>query len=763
MNGTNLTTEDESQSSGKPEIEVINVGIEKKFCDSLCELNEQDPFNLIRHFRDICSTKALQVKDQLVDSPEDPQIEQEFENWQLETKLWHLVEILYSYRLGDIELDKVDSHSSVAIQEENFRKSNKHVAEIGMIIDWIQYNSESVDTLTVPWITKWKHSLTHFETKDLNKLLNHEVPDNYIAEFDIDAPIRLGKRVHPDDEKIDDETFKTIYELILIHNYDEALKIANETGNYTLSMILVGDMLPYLDPVIDKEYIQHRNLKFDGAFGCKHKLLWYQTVYKLSQQRNICKYERMIYSFLSGANINENLNDTKTWDKSLLLYCNQLMVYEIIKFYESIDTNNDKLTSIKVIEPQTTNIEGILNILLRSDNEISEASRHALRIVIGGVMINKVAPLISDIVSRKTNSVYDNQSLIRILVHLGIFLNTVDHDGFNLNQILKVYIEKLKSSELYDVIPIYVSYINEEREAEEIYSNVLLSISDKQVRQQQVKVAKTIIYFNDSHDRLSRVLRRVVEKIVTNTESHYKTTTLTINNDHSEDYDQQLYESVDWFIYNSMYEDIILVSLVIIKRFLLCGKLKALIEFANNKNFKQIINNYDNEVNTRRLLGNGDVYDQIPEESKEELLNHEMFIKGLISINEWKKFIDDNKKQVNVFKTKDVENSLQKTTKQIYSLIMTWLVNSHNEILKDLRNLYVPYLIIELLQIYEFARYNNWEYMQKAFDLMKQVADEDENDLLSCFVNSGRLKDFLTTCGQVSLIASEKGLEGIFI
>ncbi|CAH6723117.1 nucleoporin Nup84p [[Candida] jaroonii] len=766
------------------DIEVVNVGIEKKFVDALSEFSQsQDPFDIIRQFRDISSTKAIQIKDELLINDNEI-LQQEFESWQLETKLWHLVEILYSFRLSNIELNEETEFSSVAIKEENFRRSNKRVAELGMIIDWVQYNSESVDTSVIPWVTKWKHTMKYVETKDLNVLIDQGtlIKGDYITEFDVDAPIRQKKSLHPEDLKNDDIIFQTIYELILVHNYDEALSLANETGNYTLSMILFGDILPYLDPIIDEKYMKERGLEFNNATGCKHKLLWYKSVYKLAQQPNINKYERMIYNYLSGSNIGENLKSSSTWDKWLLLYCNQLMIFEILKFYETIYNSEENL-DIKIIKPQTSTIESILNNLSKSDNSISEMSRHPLRIITGGIMINKITPLVSEVVkSHKDNEVFNNQSLLRILVHLTIFLNSVELESSTVNdftKLISLYISKLSENGLQDLIPVYLSFIPNEIDAIEIYSNFLLSIRDKDQRTNQIKIAKRIPYFIDqsdsdnlSEDRLSIFLRKTVEKILKKTEPYYQPTKepLIIKDDIEsvEDIDRELFESVEWFLANSMNEDIIVVSIIIIKRLLICGKLAALKEFSINKNFKRIINNYDNDLSTKKLLQDENSREITPipsisDESKEELLNYDLLIKGLISINEWKKFIEENGKESKSFSTKDVENSIEKTTKQIYNLIMNWLVNSHDELLKELRNLYVPYLIIELLQIYEFARLNNWDYLQKAFELIKQVANEDENDLLNCFISSGKLNEFLIKCGKVSLIASEKGVKGIFV
>lgn len=782
-------------------VEVVEVGIETKFCEFLQKFQsheeeyagDADPFKLIKHFKDVSSTKAIQVRDELTNTTsanaaaDADRMFKEFENWELETKLWDLVEILYHFRVSKFEPPQLNKYSSISVREEHFRINNTRLAELSIIMSWIKANSETIDTSDLPLSSKWRHTKQSLQANDLNVLSsNSKELQNYSHELDVDGPLRTGKGLHPEDIKTDDIIFKTIYKLILINDYDGALALANESGNYSLSMILVGGMLPCLDKVIDKDYIYTVNIDSDQLQGCKHKLLYYKSVYKLCQQSNINKYEKMIYNYLCGANINENLKESDSWEESLLLYCNQIMVYETIKFYESqlLDQGSEEDLPISIPRPQVDKIEGILNILLTDTNaSISEASRHPIRIVIGGVLINKLSPLVGDIAcangnDNKQNQVYHNSVLLRIICHLSIFINIINSEKIDQNdfsQLIKLYINNLFGCNFYDLIPNYLSFISDDSDAIECYSDILINITEKSEKANQIRIARTIPYFNVSinelnEERMNYFLKKTVEKILDKTEGYYRSDlNIDIKDsiDSISDVDKLLYQSVDWFILNNMPQDTIIVSIIVIKRFLMCGKLAALKEFAKEKNFKQIINSYDNVLGTRALLQKSEDRSMSPmsmisDEDREELLSYDSLIQGMISISEWKKFIEDNGNDKLNFIAKDVENSIEKTTKQLNSLIMKWFINSNNDLLKEFRTLYVPYLIIELLKIYEFSRFNNRNYLQKSFDLIKLVANEDENDLLACFVKSGKLKEFLTKCGEVSLVASENGTKGIF-
>ncbi|RCK59353.1 hypothetical protein Cantr_07357 [Candida viswanathii] len=95
-------------------------------------------------------------------------------------------------------------------------------------------------------------------------------------------------------------------------------------------------------------------------------------------------------------------------------------------------------------------------------------------------------------------------------------------------------------------------------------------------------------------------------------------TTITLQDDGSsvDETDFKLYRAVEWFYENQMYSDAIKASIVVIRRFLVNGKLSSLKQFAAGNNFKQLVTDY----NVDNVGENG--RDDITEETKEELLEY---------------------------------------------------------------------------------------------------------------------------------------------
>ena len=797
-----------------------NTSIEVQFAQALerFQLNKSNtsltspplPFNFLQKFKSIAATQALQLGEELQSKNDsDSVLREQFENWNLETKLWILVEELYSFRLSNPEENiEIHEYSSLSLKQENYLSTHPKLKELLIIINWIQQTTNnsnlnvSGDYDTNIEQTKWQNTKIAIETKEVNSLLNNKGVDNIVDKLDIDAPLRTNLIIDPKDQLIDLENYAIIYKLLLNGKIQEAIDYANNTGNFALALILVGGAQDYIDPVLDG--IKDSNILV--ASGIKHKLLWKETVYKLSQQKGLNDYERLIYNYLSGGDISENLKASRnSWEESLLLYAYQLLSYKLQSFILENSNEESLSLAISIPKPQSDSIEEILNILSNANSEVSLESRNPLRIISGAIMIDKVESLIDninqDLVNNNNNN---NENILRILVHLSIFIAIIKPWGNdqleNLTTIITLYISMLSETNKSELIPVYLSFIPDEKDARETYSIILSSITDKEQQTKQLQAAKKLtqpfisvnnnegddvdidvdtdmVIVEDDDNKLINVLRRTVERVMIETAPNYErqqNDPVIVKDDELsvDEIDFKLYRSVEWFYENQMYEDAIKATIVVIRRFLINGKLASLKKFAKENNFKQLISNYDIET-----VGEDDQQQQqqqqdekkeerVTDDTKQELIEYTNFIEGLELIDDWKLFIN----QGHPFKGTSVDSSLEKTEKVLKNILQNWLLelNTNRDddlnppIVQQFRILYIPYLMIELLTIYENARAQNWKYIKQAYQLINEVADDQLNDYLNCFIKSGRIKEFMAKCGELSIISCEQGITGIF-
>jgi nuclear pore complex protein Nup107 len=760
----------DSDSDGSNCVEVQFAQVLQQYQKNL------DPFAIIAKFASITASQALAIGEQLnqqsqLEGTNNDILRDQFVDWDLETRLWDLAALLYQFRasLPD-DLIPQNKLSSLVVKQENYIMSNPKIRELSIIIHWLQRNISSLP-LSSQYPSKWNHTKIAVENSDYNTITGNQTKLDLIKNFDADAPLRTNKAIHPDDDMVDSEVFKAIYQLLLSGKTQEAIDYANTTGNFPLALILVGSAQDYVDPKID---FNDTNATSKPS-GLKHKLLWKKTVFKLSQQSNLNMYERLIYNYLCGGDITQNLVEANDdWEQSLLLYLSQLFSYHLDTFIASTlpETANDMPI------PQLLSVDEILNTLSNSNEELRGASLHPLRVISGGIMINQESTILQNAI-QKSQDLSSKPFLIRVITHLiiirSLILGTENVNTQDITTVITIYMSKLSEYKLDELIPIYLTFIPNEQDAREVYSLFLSKILDEDERSKQIEMSKRIanevatqdidVKMTDDEDKMYNTLKMTVERVMNETKSHYDSNLLRqITCDQPADkIDTKLYRSIEWFYSYSMHEDAIAASIVIIRRFLLNGKLDALKKFAQGKNFKKLIKDYDAYIQNRELSDNEYVAN-ISEESKQEFMEYSALVEGLNLIDEWKTFDKLNGK------SSLIDTSIEKSSKTLRKLIFNWfkelikMSSSDDErtMFEEFRSNYIPYLIIELLQIYQKAKDNDWKYIRYAFNLINDVANDKQNDFLKCFLQCGRLQEFLVKAGEISVVAAERGISGIF-
>lgn len=771
--------------------------VEAEFAGQVQELyaGHSDPIQMVVSFKAICAMKALLAAPGLdTTGAKSRYLQEEFELWDLETRLWHLVEVLYSYRLADDEQAIAETEfSSVSVLQENVLRQNKQLRELLIVLGWLQTNSRGVD---VPERfqegSKWpntRRALTGGAGSVVPKAAPGAQSDTALRSLDMDAPIRQSCSIAAEDEAQDAQVFGVIYDLILAGQLQEAIDVATGTDNHTLALILLGGTHDYIDPVLDQNLCDETmDMEVPKqASGARHKLLWKQAVYKLSQQLGISKSERLIYDYLCGGDISGCLEHAAgSWEELLTVHLNRICLHMLLTALKP-----QSVASIPA--PSSELIDQVLNVISKGDTDAALQSRHPLRIVMGSVMISEVGTLVSGMLQDHGSSVkkvWEEEYLLRVMTHLALFAYSVSAESNtsftrhtkteisarDLTQLLILYVEHLSQSGYTDLVPLYLSLIPDDSDAREQYSKFLANITDPAERTKQLQLVRKLE--SDSRgdeERMANVLRRTVERVMAETDLEYRPSgPVSVQDDDTEvtQTDVRVCQAVDWYFENNMYADALAASVVVIRRFLASGKLAALRQFARQKDMKQLVKNFDVDSYTRSLAGLENQTVLVEDADKDELLQYHLFVQGLELIHDWRNFLAENKASslsAVLWKSKHLETLIEKVSSGIVGLIKEWFTElistggSRNELYRQMRVLYVPYLVMELIDIYELARMSNWKYITQAFQLVSLVADEEHNDLLGCFLGCGRLEELMVRSGNLAVVALERGIAHVFL
>ena len=111
-----------------------------------------------------------------------------------------------------------------------------------------------------------------------------------------------------------------------------------------------------------------------------------------------------------------------------------------------------------------------------------------------------------------------------------------------------------------------------------------------------------------------------------------------------------------------------------------------------------------------------------------------------------------------------IVHKLADISQQSDTLIHDWLVDLKHQYthtanvnpeeythLAHLRQLYIPYVILQLLSVYVRSRHIDADYVNQAIDLSVLVADDQQQIYLD-FIDSGRLEEFLQAIFEASAL-----------
>ncbi|ODV59594.1 Nup84p ASCRUDRAFT_109737 [Ascoidea rubescens DSM 1968] len=760
--------------------------------DQLNLSSYNNPFTLIKNFKSISSQKALSLipsldceldlifnQSNLLKSENDPNYKN-FENWDLETKFWHLLDVLISFRISE-EGSNPTTNNLNSGHSPLLDSNYKNIKEIWLIILWLQSNFPNISASLKPKIqnSKWLNtklsiqeanivSFTNTKNKisSTNKLLlynnkkkNSTLIDNYVSNLDPDSIfIQYPKTIHSLDFQSDEAQFKYIYSMILSKNYPQALEYCKETNNWNLYLILSGYNKQFQH---SEDFIQVNALKF-----------WRDAVSQLSIQPNLSIYEKAIYSYLSGTNLQNNLEISNSWENHFLIFSNFLFTKILneshqngFNFIQSKIDNKNRYQD-KNYEDSNYNtrnidtIEDILNILSldKSNAIIKKQSQHSLRTLIGSIISNKINKLIESFISQQslnainlvdnsTENKYEDETLIpypvyensdidnandfeqdnilRILTHLSISLKIIDDNlvsDLNLNSLILLYLNYLFDWKFFNLIPNYINFITINKLKIQAFLFYLSKIFNIENKKKVISISGRFLKI----DEFNTIIKETVNRAFSKTSKYYDLS-LDINKvSISFDvtlFDRNVCRNVEWLILNDMNIDGVEAIAGLFRRLFLAGRLGSLKEFYRRHDFKKIIKKADSEFVVNKMTSQNR-FKQFSLVKLELLEYINFFSKSIEVFDKYKEFLsehdlvpNEDSRSWHSFEVNSYLNS--EIIKPLKRLIDSFLIeltrDRRKEIdddtlktLENIRALYIPFLIINLHEILINSRFGGY-------------------------------------------------------
>ncbi|CCK68215.1 Nup84p KNAG_0A05500 [Huiozyma naganishii CBS 8797] len=700
--------------------------------DTFDDANNANPFDVIKEFRSIAGESALS----LVQKGSDSNNTTEYNDWELEARFWHLLQLLLSFRTADIDFDgetTVYPYNSSAVFEKELLHKDRSLYQIWIVMVWLQENIKVSERPKNLPTSKWSNTLLSGELKSA----------------DLDYPLRNPDAVIDMRDKEQDHIFfRYIYEMLLSGNFEDAYEECKLSENITLCMILCG-MQEYINPQIDTQLSE----EFDSQQGVKKHCLWRRTVYQLSQNSQLDPYERAIYSYISGTMPNEEVLSKCDWESELLLNLNSIIQIEVENYMISRG-KVDPSELFVALPSKTQTLQEVLNMVSAKHPVESE---HPVRVLMGAVISNNLETLLHssvetllDLVKGYESSIelLDEPYLLRIISHVGILLDII-HPGTlskgDKVKLLTAYISILKLYELLEPIPVYICFLDEV-DAMEAYSFVLSTLGDEpKVKTRQIELMKFLKL------PILNILKRTTEKVFAETESNYTpdqgiSITFDITN-----IDKHLIYAVEGLFLGHFYTDAMECTLALARRFLLNGKVGSLEYFIDRNSLENLINVYKLET----LPHTGDIIDD--DSSVKEILQYANLMQHFKRYAEWQKSVKLLNSDSNI---PTLIEKFQEYSNCSMEMIKTFLVELTEDknavnffVLYEIRALYTPYLIIELhkglVEASKLLRIP--KFVKEALGFTELVANENDGIYL-LFQSSGKLKKYLTLVAHTATL-----------
>lgn len=753
---------------------VESTAVVEQFADALYDFQtdkDADPFDLIRQYKAIAGLEAAQLL------PDDPLAQQ----WLLEVKLWHLVELLESYRAHPPPLAAwaIPSYCLDAVVQRQYMMQHPDSYELWLVLEWLQEllmaddPGDDLEVFEQPVDNaKWKHTREQIEVATNVSL---------VRELDADAVLRDRGGLDERDKRRDRVVFRGVYRLIQLGRLQDAIDLCHQLGNWAMAMVLGGQQL-YVDPVFDNDGDGDADMTDsldELPSGNAHSAAWRRCVFQLAQDESLDVYERAVYLYVCGDVLRVALGLADTWESLLLVHTNGIVRQRLEQAVA--DAGRLQASTIPMGRSCLGSAEEVLETLASNAATVGVQARHPLRVLQGLVILNQVGAIVRTLLERFTaavagelhaqhhNIVTQEPYLLRILTHLAIFLRTsvdpllVDQQDFV--RLLTVYALRMNFHRLYRHLPVYVLLLPS-LNVNKTYLFFLLQMPpDDDTRLEQLERARQLGM------PLKSILGATLERVFGETEEAYEPHSLTTidatNGSHT---DTMVLRAVEWFVLARMHTDAVQATLVLCRRFLLTGRLGALKQFATRNLIQQMLKAVDLQLfvgeQVGGLSGSTDTAAALA-----ELLEYDRLTVALAMVDAW----DDATRLLvspAAWGLAHIGTMVETIATHIRALAGLWLASlelqsrdtANGVVYHDLRCLYIPHLVLELQRVLHTmaVRTQQQLYLTQALELAELVAQE-LTQLYALFLANSRLQEFVRQTAAVAADALAHGEHGLYV
>ncbi|KAF9571810.1 Nucleoporin nup84 [Mortierella alpina] len=745
--------------------EALETGIEyRKFARALERLqshrqdtkSDLDITSVLPEFDAVCSTRAQQAARRLESDAKYAATgnADEYQLWQSEHNTWLLLSTLFSAfecrrPIVDKGPDALEwSDLDLVEHLTNTDSDFKHHRAVKV---WLEVIAPHASPLITP--------KNHKPAPKTQTSFSFSAPadSSAIKYQDTDAPTRDGVRFTDHNQRAEHDLLRAVWQYIRRGQHQQARKACINAGEHWRAESISGGApyavsIAFTDPAYDRD---------EGVSGNKTRGLWKGTCYALAKEQSADQFERAVYGALCG-DVESVIPVCSTWEDHAWARYNALverMVEErLSQFNRGAPTKALPLPNVTI-----TSAKDIFDNLANSENRnLSNASKDIFRTIQVSIILGRTDELLSKM-AKEARAASKSGSpprphMLRFMTHFVLLLRSkgasvpkADGDYF-----IKTFVDYLISRKMYDLAPLYASFLPAHLQIESCSSYLKTIDGSKKEREEHLTTIRK--HGLDLH----RILKATVDILLDKSRADFK------DGDYRENLRRSITASItsqerahikalEWLTFDSpQYEECLHRSNYLTRRYLAQGRLNAAYELYKS-------------------LPSDIIQHEIHEPMAQSIAHEHLYYKDLFaarsSFEKWKETLESNSEndsaQLKEARENDIREKAQEAIAEIESLLRSrWLFDCtlpgdmvRNQELKSIRQIYVSELVMNLHQVYFETRGLIPEYLNNSVEMANMVASETSGaPLYNELSATQRLQEFLrlVRLSSIELIKQEQ-------
>ncbi|KAG0295887.1 Nucleoporin nup84, partial [Dissophora globulifera] len=745
--------------SGRPDgfQEAFETGIEyQKFARALERLHKHrkgadlgiDVTSLLPEFDALCSTRAEQFE-----SRQDSDADylsfgalDEHKLWQSESHTWLLLQALTSA----FDRQKSDVKRAPDVMEwsdlelvEQLAKTNHEFRQHTAVKLWL----EIIAPPFAPHIMKKTYSRSA-GTSSFS--LGRPLVSSKTEYLDPDASTRDETKLSENNERIEHGLLRTVWGYIRRGQLQKAKDACVNAGEpWRAESIGGGDLysvsVAFTDPTHDRE---------EGPIGNKTRSLWKGTCFAIANEATADNYERAIYGALCG-DVSSVLPVCSSWEDHAWAQYNALVESMVEARLVQFDRGG-VIKALPLPTPKIVSAKGIFESLIHSEHQdLRNASADMFRTIQMSIILGQTHQLLTKMAHDARASGQTGAPLrphmMRFMAHLVLLLRsrdpTVPKDASD--YFIKIYVDYLISRKMYDLAPLYASFLPVELQVATCSS--YLQTIEGSTKERQGHLATLRKYGLDLHRILAATVDGLLEKNRGELErvddfgaNMQKSVMAPIS------MRERLHiQALEWLSLDvSEYEECLRHSNYLTRKYLLQGRVNTALA---------LFNSLPSDIVQQELKGTTAASVSISISISNEHLYYRDLFNSRLLFEEWRDAIasepvEGSPRPKVLAWEMDLKNRAQKAIVEMETLLQSrWLFDcivpgdvARNHELKRLRHMYISELVMNLHRVYFESRTVVPGYLEKSVHVSNLVASESAGvPLYKELQESGRLVEFL--------------------